>query len=249
MKRLGLILKAVIGRRWALPTIAVVAGMIFLGRLGFWQLDRLEQRRTANAALAASLAAVPLALPDDLIPDDVEILKNRDVLVRGIFDFEHEGQLILQNWQGQSGVSLLTPLLIEGTETAVLINRGWIPEAEIENQSQYQQNGVVTIDGYIGLTQTLSREGVENAKPVRGEGEWYRVDIVAYDDILPYDLYPFYIIQSPNAEIEEELPIHQAKDVDLSEGSHLSYAFQWFTFSGMLGIIYLIYVNKSLHEK
>ncbi len=252
MRRIGLILRTIISRQWLLPTIVVLAGMVFLGRLGCWQLDRLEQRRAANVQLADSLAAMPLVLPDAVLSDDIVSLKNRDVVVSGTFDYAYEGQLILQNVQGRSGVNLLTPLLIEGTETpasrglAVLVNRGWIPESEIANQSEFQQEGVVTVNGYIGLTQTLTGVDNENAKPVRGEGEWYRVDVEAYETAVPYTLYPFYIMQTPDEEITQEFPLRQAREADLSEGSHLGYALQWFIFSGMLGIIYIIYVNKTL---
>ncbi len=97
MRRIGLILRTIISRQWLLPTIVVLAGMVFLGRLGCWQLDRLEQRRAANVQLADSLAAMPLVLPDAVLSDDIVSLKNRDVVVSGTFDYAYEGQFILHN--------------------------------------------------------------------------------------------------------------------------------------------------------
>ena len=37
-----------------------------------------------------------------------------------------------------------------------------------------------------------------------------------------------------------------AKEIDLSEGPHLSYAMQWFIFSLGLGIGYVVFVRRSL---
>ena len=37
-----------VSRRWIIPTILVIVGMIVLARLGIWQLDRLQQKRTTT---------------------------------------------------------------------------------------------------------------------------------------------------------------------------------------------------------
>ncbi|MCP5093926.1 MAG: SURF1 family protein [Chloroflexi bacterium] len=248
MKQISLIFRALFTRHWLGPTVAVLAGMIFLSRLGFWQMDRLDQRRAANEQLVAALDQVPIHLPIEELPQEIVSLKNRNVVVSGTYDYEHEGLLILQNREGRSGVHLLTPLVLEGGETAVLVNRGWIPDADAnaEARIQYELSGNVVINGYVGLTQTLQRDNVANASPVRGEDEWYRVDVDAFAAQLPYELYPFYITESPLDDEAVELPYQIEQEVDLSEGSHLSYALQWFLFSLMLGITYLIYVNKDV---
>ena len=41
-------LKMLVGRRWWWVTLLAIAGVAVLIRLGFWQLDRLEQRRAYN---------------------------------------------------------------------------------------------------------------------------------------------------------------------------------------------------------
>lgn len=243
MSRVLSVGRALVSRQWLLPTLAVIAGMIFLARLGFWQLDRLDQRRAKNAALVAALASEPVDLNEDALPDDLTPLKDRDVVAQGEFDLTHQGIVKLQIYQGQPGVNLVAPLVLDDGETAVLVDRGWVPEDN--NYAAYDETGPVTVNGYIALTQTLNRAGASSATDAL---EWYRVDIDAIQTQMPYKLLPVYIKQAPG-ENNQAPPLRSERDVDLSEGPHLGYAIQWFLFSTILGVMYIALVNKELGKK
>jgi surfeit locus 1 family protein len=103
-----------------------------------------------------------------------------------------------------------------------------------------------TIDGYIALTQIINREGASST--LTDELAWYRVDIEAIQTQMPYELLPVFIQQAPNAN-NDQPPLRTERDVDLSEGSHLGYAVQWFLFSTILGVMYIVLVNKDLGKK
>lgn len=253
------LLRALIGRRWRWVTLAVLALMLVLARLGLWQLDRLAERRAANAQLAAALSAAPVDLnaaldtyaalaPND-VPDD---LANRDVKVAGEYDFTQQRVIVLQNWNGQPGVHLLTPLVLTGDDNpprAVLIDRGWIPEAErAAGHTFATAGGSQTVVGYVALTETLRRRTAESVAPATPNDELFRVDIAALQEELPYRLAPFYLIAAPGTG-DETLPVEIAKEIDLSDGPHLSYAMQWFIFSLGLGAGYVLYVNRSLRRE
>ncbi len=243
MSRILFVGRALVSRRWLLPTLAVIAGMILLARLGFWQLDRLDQRRAKNAALIAALASEPVNLNEAVRADDLASLKDRDAVARGEFDFAYQGIVKLQIFQGQPGVDLVAPLVLDGGETAVLVDRGWVPEDN--NYAVYDEPGQQTINGYIALTQTLNRTGAPSATD---KLEWYRVDIAAIQSQMPYKLLPVYIKQAPG-EDNQQPPLRSEREVDLSEGPHLSYAIQWFLFSTILGVMYVALVNKELGKK
>lgn len=236
--------RALFSRQWLLPTVAVVAGMIFLARLGFWQLDRLEQRRERNAALITALESEPVDLNEATLPDDLVSLKDRDVLAQGEFDFMYQGIVKLQTFQGQPGVNLVAPLVLAGGKTAVLVDRGWVPETA--NRADYDEPGPITINGYIALTQTINRTGASST--ITDELAWYRVDIDAIQVQVPYKLLPVYIRQAPE-EDNQKPPLRTEREVDLSEGPHLGYAIQWFLFSTILGVMYIALVNKDLPKK
>lgn len=232
--------RALFSRRWLLPTIAVVAGMILLARLGFWQLDRLDQRRAENAALLAALESEPINLNDAVLPTDLVPLQDRDAVVQGEFDFTHQGIVKLQTFRGQVGVNLVAPLVLAGGETAVLVDRGWVPETA--DWAGYNETGPQTINGYIALTQTLNRPGASST--ITDELAWYRVDIEAIQAQMPYKLLPVYVKQAPG-EGSQQLPLRAQREVDLSEGPHLGYAIQWFLFSAILGAMYIALVSRT----
>lgn len=240
-------LKTLFSRRWLGGTLLVLFAMGLFIRLGIWQLDRLDQRRAQNETLRAALDSPPLDLTEPL-PGEAGALENRLADVSGVYDFAEERILLLQSWQGQTGVRLLTPLLIEGlVDTAVLVDRGWVPQAEYEaSQLAVYQNdtGQTTVSGYLAL----SRPGRGEAPAVAPQ-EVYRVDLAAIAAALPYELLPVYLVEGPTEALEVDPPLHAPREVDLSEGPHLSYAWQWFIFCVLTGGGYLIFVRRSERER
>ncbi|MCA9936478.1 MAG: SURF1 family protein [Ardenticatenaceae bacterium] len=237
-------LRTLFNRRWWWATLLVLLAMGVMVRLSIWQLDRLAQRRAANAELQLMLDADPLVLTGAFATDTtLTQLPNRRVTAVGEFDFSQQLALKVQNWQGRAGIHLIAPLMLDA-ETAVLVDRGWIPDSEAppENWATYDETGPVTIDGYVALSQTLSRTAV--APPDAPQQEWFRVDIAAIQPQMPYRLLPIYILQSPAGD-NSKLPFRAEPEIDLSEGPHLSYAIQWLLFTVILGGGYLYFVRKN----
>jgi surfeit locus 1 family protein len=248
---------ALFSRRWWWSTLLVLAAMAVMIRLGFWQLDRLAQRRARNAEIAHQLALPPLSLNDNSpLSDDLASLKTRQATARGSLDLSRQVALKYQNWNGSPGIHLITPLMIEGSSRAVLVDRGWIPQAEAapERWSQFDELGQVTITGFIRLSEVLSQKSSDTDQftpPAKyptieiPQTEWFRVDIAAIQAQLPYELLPIYIQQSP-PESGNARPPYQAKaEFDLSDGPHLGYAIQWYIFALILLVIYISYVKKE----
>jgi surfeit locus 1 family protein len=235
-------------RRWW-TTLVVLLGMAVLARLGVWQLDRLEQRRARNTAIIHQLELSPLALTGESLPGDQSSLKNRRGSAYGEFDFSHQVALLHQNWRDTPGIHLITPLVIDGTSQAVLVDRGWLPtnQAALENWSQFDEPGPVSVTGIIQLSQTLPARAGDVAQRISAEpqAEWYRVDIEAIQAQVPYELLPIYILESPPDESIAYLPYRVKPKFDLSDGPHLGYAIQWFIFSVILGVIYVRIVTKK----
>lgn len=240
--------KQLFSRRWIGGTILVLVVVALFVRLGFWQLDRLDQRRAANAVLQEALNAPPLDVAEPL-PDTPEALENRLATATGIYDFAQERLVLLQTWQGRPGVALLTPLLIGGDEdTAVLVNRGWVPQAEYEagQLDSYQTpTGPVQVDGYLALSQPNRAATGEPAGV-----EVYRMEIDAIAAALPYALLPVILVDAPPEDtFDREPPLRTPREVDLSEGPHLGYAWQWFIFAVMTSGLYVYFVRRSSIER
>ena len=117
-------------------------------------------------------------------------------------------------------------------------------QAATEKWSLFDEPGHVTVTGFIQPSQTLpaSADAAQRIPP-EPQPEWYRVDIEAIQAQVPYELLPVYVLHSPQDEGDAVLPYRVEPEFDLSEGSHLSYAIQWYIFALILGIIYIRYVT------
>ena len=243
-------LERLFSRQWWKSTLLVIAAVLVMVRLGFWQLDRLDQRKAFNARVEAQLAESPLELTNQNLDLELFNMEYRSAVVSG--EYDHERQVVLRNqdWQGRLGVHLLTPLVISGGEKAILVDRGWVPYEDFtgDNLSQYDDPGLVEVEGVIRRSQSKPLIG-GRADQAPGPGEdplkaWYWINIDDISGQFPYELLPVYQVSSPDL-IEEQLPYRWQEELDLSEGSHLGYAFQWFTFAAILGIGYPSYVRKE----
>ncbi len=242
-------LKSLFSRRWILTTLIAIAAMGVLVRLGLWQLDRLEQRRAFNARVLSQTDQPVLDLSGERVPDDITKMEYRQIAVRGRYDHTHEVALRNQVWKDLPGIHLLTPLQIEGSEQFVLVDRGWIPLEDIspEKWGQYQELGVVEVRGVIRASQSSPDFGARvDPTPQPGESltAWHLADIERIAEQMPYDLLPIYIQQAPGP-AWVDLPYRSQPNLVLTEGPHLGYAVQWFTFALILGVGYPFYVRRE----
>ncbi|MEZ4870351.1 MAG: SURF1 family protein [Caldilineaceae bacterium] len=228
-------------RRWWFATLLVVAAVFVLIRLGFWQLDRLEQRRAFNRMVAARWDQAPFDLNQSALPSVLEDLGYRRVQVEGHFDYANQILLKNQTRDDAPGAILVTPLVFADNK-AILVARGWIPLdlAPPERWAQLDEaQGDTTIVGMIQASQVLA-----GAKaPTEPQLEWFRIDIEAIQPQMPYTLQPVFLTQLPEpGRSINELPYREVP-FTLTEANHFSYALQWFMFAVVLGIGYLQYIN------
>lgn len=206
--------------------IALLFAALFV-RLGFWQLERLRERQAYNAPIEWRLEAEPVELRE--LPRDLEEARHRRTLVTGDYDYAHEIVLTLRSRQGSPGVNLLTPLRIPGTDTAVLINRGWIyaPDGVAADTKPWREPSPRGAAGYVRLLETGDSAG---ARSTGRPDAVRRPNHATIASMLPYPVAPYYVVlTSPGVEPERTPP--RVPPPALSEGSHLSYAVQWFTFA------------------
>lgn len=233
--------------KYWLTTILVFIAAGVMIRLGIWQLDRLAQRREFNARVLEWVNADMVALgPNDLDQEfyDMEYLT---VSITGEYDFEHQVSMRLRQNGTQAGVSLMTPLKVVGTNTYILVERGWIPQEDAarEDWAQYDELGMVTVVGQIRRTELEPNFG-SIANPTLEPGQtllegWYMADVAEMERQMGLTLVPDVYIQQLPDDSMVGFPVRQAQEVEITEGSHFSYAIQWFTFATILLVGYPIY--------
>ena len=227
--------------RWAIASLVVILVATGFVGLGFWQLDRLEQRRSENALQESRLQMDPVPL-DELMgavePSDLTEIEYRIATVDGVFDPLEEVLIRSQVELGQAGFHVITPL-VTNDGAAVLVNRGWVPLVmDAPPVSAAPPEGEVSIDGWIHLSQTRPPLGAE--EPPGDLEVLNRVDVDRIAEQMPYELESVYLVEL--GEGGDELPI-AADPPDFSdEGPHLAYAIQWFGFAavGLVGLFFLL---------
>jgi surfeit locus 1 family protein len=196
-------------------------------RLGFWQLDRLRQRRAANQIALQARAAAPVTLDGEMTGDSSLI--GRRVEATGRYDHAQEVVLRGKSYQGTPGVEIVTPLVFPGGRTAVLVNRGFLPapDAMTVETDSLREPGEVKVEG-IALAVPWG-----NGTPLTRSHRttWSRLDLEALGTRMPYTVAPVYIRQSPDSALPR-FPRRLAPPA-IDDGPHLSYSIQWFSFAVM----------------
>ncbi|NNC81342.1 MAG: SURF1 family protein [Acidimicrobiales bacterium] len=208
-----------------------IASHVFAGTLivsfifaGLWQVDRLEERRETNTAVEARLQADAVGIADlDMSADDLEY---RLVQVSGTYDPARELLVANRSADGSPGFWAWTVLELDaGGE--VIVNRGFVPRREDAFSSDpTAPTTPVIVAGLVryGLDAgAVSDDGARISRPNPTlAGEYLQLD-----NALPVGTYVQLRGQAP-APAAVPVPVPSP---DLSEGPHLSYAFQWFTFA------------------
>lgn len=244
--------------RWLAGHLLVLALVgLFIG-LGFWQLSRLESRRETNALLEARLVAPPRAYDalraefDLAAPAAQEdaILYRRAALT-GSFDAANEVLIRTRALNGQPGYHVLTPFVF-APDRAVLVDRGWVPydmnTPPIEPAAP--PNGEVRITGILQPEQPQPESGLRAHDPAEGHlNAVFWIDTQRLQRQMPYTLEPLYLqLETQDPAQAGALPV-PPQVPELTEGSHLSYALQWFSFA-LIGIIgYPLLLGTVVRER
>ncbi len=210
-------------RRYGMLAVAFCCAGLCV-RLGFWQLDRLSQRRAHNTLLETRLQLPPVDLKTE---SSFDSLNYRRTAARGVFDFDHQLVLMARSYHGVPGVHVVTPLRLDDG-MAILVERGWAPspDANTVDLTEFPEADSVVVEGILRAPQ--------NGGPVTANAGWpihvRNVDPAALQDIYSYPLRPLLLRRTSRVEemASELRPILQP---ELNNGPHLSYAVQWFTFA------------------
>lgn len=200
----------------------------FFVALGFWQLDRADQKREQSRILSerAEMPAFDLNVP----VSDPEPLRFRKLQARGLF--EADGQILIGNRRrgNRIGFQVVTPLRIDGSDMRVLVNRGWIPaEPDGSPTPAPVPEGEATVSGeaHIPSPPALVLHGGTGAAREWGD-RWPYLTVELYAEMADYPLQPVVILQDPG---DPDGFLRSWPRETPEEGMHVGYAIQWFAFA------------------
>jgi surfeit locus 1 family protein len=207
--------------------LAVIGAAVCI-RLGFWQVRRLEERRARNAMVEARLQAAPVDIRE--LPRDTAVSRYRRVRVSGVPDYEHELTYAGRTRRGSPGVYILTPIRVPESDTAILVNRGWVyaPDAATVDLAKWHDRDSV----FVGYAEQLASSGgtTYTGKP----RVIARLSHEVASKALPYPVAPTYVVALAGADSTTAADrIARLPIPPLDEGSHFSYAIQWFGFAAV----------------
>ncbi len=223
--------------------LAVLAAALFI-RLGVWQLDRHDQRRSLAAAVAEAGAAAPVDLAAALrTAGDAADLEYRTVRLTGSFTTGDTVALVNRSFRGTSGFEVLDPFQLAGGGT-VVVNRGFVAlPALAEGPIPAPPGGEVTLEGRA----RLSREGARLSTATGGAvtARITRPDLARLADHWRRPLAPVYVefIESaPPRAADAPIPVDPPQ---VGAGPHFGYAFQWFAFAGIALVGFAVLAHRT----
>lgn len=206
-------------------------------RLGAWQVGKLRARRAANATAYAARRA-----PAVLLPGRHEALEDRAVIASGTYDHAHDFVVRGREYQDTPGVEVVTPLRLTGSDTAILVLRGFIPAADAltARPDTLREPGPQIVRGIALALAGAADSGAP--RTVRGTVTWRNPDRTMAMR-LPYPILPVLVFQAGDPTLPRWPRRLDAPALD--EGPYESYAIQWFAFAVIFGGGGIIWVAKK----
>ncbi|MGA0230451.1 MAG: SURF1 family protein [Ilumatobacteraceae bacterium] len=240
--------------RWIAFHLLVVVGVVAMVNLGFWQLRRLDERRAFNAVVEASYDSTPVSFgqlvdrdwradADGLGAVDDSGIAWRLVTVSGTYDESASLRVVNRSQYGRAGDNLVAPLHLDDGRV-VLVNRGFVPLGVDDPPLPGTE---VEVLGRLRPSEERSAVGARD--PSDGLlTEVQRLDLVRLSRQFT-GLAPVYLELVSSSPAEADGLPQPVVRPDLSEGSHLSYAVQWFIFAGAAVVGWVLAVRLSIRRR
>jgi surfeit locus 1 family protein len=215
--------------------------------LGFWQLDRLDQRKAFNESVVERSDETPIPLTDLLAESDFDPATTEWRRVTADGTWLPDQVIVFNRTQnGQPGDNIVTPLLLDdhdgGRSLTVLVNRGFVPVG-VDAPSPPEVG--VEVLGRVRPSQVRQRGGLTDTTdgPVT---EIRRIDIDQLAQQLDGEVAPVYldlIASQPERGPTAPVPVPPPT---IDNGPHLSYAGQWFIFAMAVAVGWVLAVRRSI---
>ena len=221
---------------------ALIFAITFCGFivLGFWQIDRADQKNALNSNYTDRQQEAAIVLDKNNVINEKSSLLWRKVEFEG--SFINKQNIILDNqiFNQIAGFNIITPFKIKGSDSIVLVNRGWHPN--LKNREMLpvinEIKGERSLLGYIaGFPVSGIKLGKNNIETLNSQiFRFQRLDTLELNYFLSANVMPYMIYLDPIIDKEfYEIFKLPAPDSQKNYG----YAFQWFAFAITLLIIFI----------
>jgi cytochrome oxidase assembly protein ShyY1 len=245
----GGMVRTMLSPRWLalhVLTLAVVAGMVWLG---IWQYGSAQAARERDARQSA--AAVPieqLMMPGEPMPAKAI---DRKAIVDGTWDASRQLTVPGRVLDQTMGAYVVTPLMTSDGST-VLVVRGWVADG----QPIPEPRGRVTVTGTLrpyedASAATLGPSASYRAGELPFLGRDPMTNAIELDPQTTYDGYLLLVSQKPpDARGPRPVPLDiAAPQSGVGTWQHFSYWAQWWVFAAAALAFWVVLVRNVVRER
>jgi len=217
-----------------------LAGLIFIvlfSWLGFWQLDRAQQKNDLVALFEDDA-------PYSRLRNDMPVEVFQRIESRG--RYQGDRQILIDNIvvNGQVGYYVTTSFQFAPDAPLLLVNRGWVGKNQRNTLPDIDLvDEFINVRGRVGR---LPRVGIRPGEAFEGDDNWPRVAVYpTLDEIsheLGAELLPFVLLLSPTA---DHGFLRRWQPPQSGPMMHYGYAFQWF----VLALAVLVMLAWNMRKK
>jgi len=229
------------GGRWraAIVLVAALAAIALSTRLGVWQLDRAAQKNALQASIEArasepALDAAALART----PAGAAAQHFRRVTVQGRWLGERTVFLDNRQMDGKVGFFVVTPLVLQGSGAAVLVQRGWVARDFTDRAALpaiTTASGVVSVTGVVAPAPSRLFEFADSASGAIRQN----LDIASFARESGLDLLPLSLVQHDLAGAAPDGLLRHWPAAASDVQKHYGYAAQWFAIAAAIAFLYV----------
>ena len=228
------------GRFWAI-TVAAIVGIAAGLALGAWQLSRAAQKNALHAAMSERrvlpmLDGRSLAVAATGAGAITDGLVWRTVRLKG--EWISGATVFLDNRQmkGKPGFDVLTPLRIEGSDSVIAVQRGWVARNFVERERLPVIQSPVGVVEVTGVIAPPPPKLYAFAGPETGAIR-QNLDLVEFRARTGLPLLTGLSVRQTGVAADGLL--RDWADPVSGVEKHYGYAFQWFTLSALTAFLYV----------
>ena len=214
-----------------IPTFAALVAVVLTGYLGFWQQGRAAEKRGLQAEFDARSAEPVVNMGSNTRNPE---LRYRKAIAQG--EWLPSAQIYIDNKVNHesAGYHVITPLKLTGSDSYLLVNRGWIPRGPTYPVPPLAEvvPGAVKISGQLSVPTTrfleLSPQSIQGSV-------WQNLTPERYRDAMRLDILPFVLLA------QETVPPLQTvtERPDARADKHTEYMLTWYTLAVTVIVLWI----------
>ncbi len=227
--------------RWrgVVVLLVALAGVALAVRLGFWQLDRAAQKQALQAQLEARASEAVLAAPElARRPETAAAQADRRVRLGGRWAVGRTVYLDNRQMDGKVGFDVVTPLLLDDSREAILVQRGWVQRNFDERAAL---PAIDTPAGYVEVEGTLAPPPPRlfEFSAVASGAIRQNIDPASFARETGLALLPLAVLESATPANSHDGLARHWPPPSTGVQMHYGYAFQWFAIGTVIAFLYV----------